>query len=58
MAINDTARAIIDRAVPMGDSALLILWAVSHRTRILVGPLDVWTGVRRDVDWGVAGAPR
>jgi hypothetical protein len=35
----------------MGDSAVLIISAYSHRTRILVGSVDVWTGVRGGVDW-------
>ena len=45
------ARAILDRRVPLGDSAMVLSHSYSHRTRILVGHLEVWTGVRRDVDW-------
>jgi hypothetical protein len=30
----------------------LIIDGKSHRTRVLVGHLEVWQGVRRDVDWG------
>ncbi len=51
VAIDGTARAILDRRVPLGDSAILLIHAYSHRTRILVGHLEAWTGVRRDVDW-------
>jgi hypothetical protein len=51
VAVNGVARLIHDRQVPMGDSAVLIISAYSHRTRILVGSLDVWTGVRGGVDW-------
>jgi DNA-binding SARP family transcriptional activator len=51
VAIDGVARLIRDRQVPMGDSAMLIISAYSHRTRILVGPVDVWTGVRGGVDW-------
>jgi hypothetical protein len=51
VAIDGVARLIHDRQVSMGDSAVLIISAYSHRTRILVGPLDVWTGVRGGVDW-------
>jgi hypothetical protein len=51
LAIDGTARAVVDRRVPLGSSALLLITAYSHRTRILVGHLEVWRGVRRDVDW-------
>lgn len=51
VAVNGVARLIHDRQVQMGDSAVLIISAYSHRTRILVGPVDVWTGVRGGVDW-------
>jgi len=51
VALDGVARAILDRRVPLGDSAMLLIHAYSHRTRILVGHLEVWTGVRRDVDW-------
>jgi hypothetical protein len=51
VAVNGVARMIHDRQVPMGDSAVLIISAYSHRTRILVGSLDVWTGVRGGVEW-------
>ena len=51
VALNGVARLIHDRQVPMGDSAVLIISSYSHRTRILVGPLEVWTGVRGGVDW-------
>jgi hypothetical protein len=51
VAVDGVARLIHDRQVPMEDSAVLIISAYSHRTRILVGPVDVWTGVRGGVDW-------
>lgn len=31
--------------------------SMSHRTRILVGPLEVWEGVRHDVDWAALDRP-
>jgi len=55
LALDGVARAILDRRVPLGDSAMLLIHAYSHRTRILVGHLEVWTGVRRDVDWDAVG---
>lgn len=51
VALDGVARAILDRRAPLGDSAMLLIHAYSHRARILVGHLEVWTGVRRDVDW-------
>jgi hypothetical protein len=51
VAVNGVARLIHDRQVPMGDSAVLVISAYSHRTRILVGSLEVWIGVRGGVDW-------
>jgi hypothetical protein len=51
VAINGRAEVIVDRPLAMGDSAVLIIGGFSHRTRILVGPLTMWTGVRSGVDW-------
>lgn len=51
LAVNGRARVILDRPVPLGDSALLVIQAYSHRTRFLIGPLTVWIGVRPDVNW-------
>lgn len=36
----------------------VVLQGNSDRTRMLVGPLEVWEGVRGDVDWRVVGARR
>jgi hypothetical protein len=55
VAVNGVARVIHDRKVPIGDSAVLIVSAYSHRTRIVVGPLAIWSGVRADVDWNAVG---
>jgi hypothetical protein len=51
VAIDGVARAIVNRRASLGDSAIFLIQSYSHRTRILVGPLEVWTGVRRDVNW-------
>jgi hypothetical protein len=53
VAIDGVARAIVNRRASLGDSAILLIQSYSHRTRILVGPLEVWTCVRRDVNWDV-----
>jgi hypothetical protein len=53
VAIDGVAGGIVNRGTLFGDSAILVISSYSHRTRILVGPLEVWTGVRRDVDWDV-----
>jgi hypothetical protein len=51
LALDGQARAILDRRVLLGDSATVLIHSYSHHTRILVGRLELWTGVRRDVDW-------
>jgi len=58
LAVNGRAQAMLGRTVPLGDSALLVIDGYSHRTRILVGALSVWRGVRRDVDWSAANGTR
>jgi hypothetical protein len=35
----------------------LFIDGYSYHTRILAGPLEVWTGVRRDIDWDKGLAP-
>ncbi len=56
LAVNGRAISIIDRQIPLGDSVYVIIHAYSHRTRIRIGSVAVWSGVRRDVDWqSVAG---
>ena len=58
VAINGTAAAMVERPLAMGDSAVLVIGGYSHRTRILVGPVRVWTGVRAGIDWNsVAASP-
>jgi hypothetical protein len=58
LALNGRARVISESRLPMGDSAMILLMAVSHHTRVLIGHLETWTGVRRDVDWSVLDRSR
>ena len=51
-ALDGKPLAILDRHVPLGDSAMLLIHGASHRTRFLIGNVEVWSGVRRDVEWG------
>ena len=50
-AVNGVPQRIVNRRVPMGDSALILIRTYSHRTRLLVGRIDAWVGVKNDVDW-------
>jgi hypothetical protein len=54
IALDGRPVLLLERPIPLGDSALVVISAYSHRTQILVGPVTVWEGVRRDVKW--AGA--
>jgi hypothetical protein len=51
LAINGRAVAVTDRQAPASDSMMVMLQSRSYRTRVLVGHVEVWLGVRRDVDW-------
>ena len=51
LALNGVARAVLDRSVPVGDSAMLLIRSMSFHTRFLVGPIELWEGVRAGVDW-------
>lgn len=51
VAINGIPQRVVNRAVPLGDSALIIIQSYSHRTRQQVGRLDAWIGVKPDIDW-------
>jgi hypothetical protein len=42
--------------VPLDEPLRVALHGQSVGTRMLVGSLEVWTGVRADIDW--AAAPR
>jgi hypothetical protein len=57
LAVNGRAVAVADRQAPAADSMMVMLQSRSYRTKVLVGHVEVWLGVRRDVDWGaVEGA--
>ncbi len=51
LAVNGEPLATLERVAAPGDSAMLLIMGYSFRTRILVGHLEVWTGVREDLDW-------
>jgi hypothetical protein len=51
LAVNGRALGILQRRAPPGDSTMVLLWGRSFHTDIEVGSVEVWTGVRRDVDW-------
>jgi hypothetical protein len=44
--------------VPRGTPFRLLLQGRSHGTRVLVGPVEAWTGVREDIDWRLLGEGR
>ena len=52
MAVDGRVVRISDAALPMDRPYVLVLLGKSVRTRILVGPLSVWEGVRPGIDWG------
>lgn len=57
LAINGQPRAILNQPIGLGDSALIMFGGFSYHTRILVGAVEVWRGVRRDIDWSKAENP-
>ena len=57
-AINGTPVARSDVTLPLDKPFRLMLFGKSVRTKILVGPLQVWQGVRSDIDWSALDAPR
>lgn len=58
IALNGQPRVISERRVPIGDSATVFITAPSHHTRILIGRVEIWTGVRSDIDWSVVDRRR
>jgi hypothetical protein len=55
-ALDGKPLMIADEAVPLDRRYRLDLTGKSVRTKVLVGPLEVWEGVRGGVDW--AALPR
>lgn len=51
LAINGTPRVLHDARLSLGDSATIMVLSYEHNTTFLVGPIEVWRGVRRDMDW-------
>lgn len=51
VAVNGRAVWRSRSAMPLDRGLRLFVHGYSYRTRILAGPLEVWEGVRRDVDW-------
>lgn len=51
VAVNGRAVVVGERRVALGSHVMLVLHGYSHRTTMRVGALDVWRGVRQDVDW-------
>ena len=56
LALNGRAVAVADRQAPAADSMMVMLESRSHGTKVLVGHVEVWLGVRRDVDWAAVEA--
>jgi DNA-binding SARP family transcriptional activator len=51
LALDGVPVALLGSSLPLDRPFRVILQGKSVRTRILVGPLQVWEGVRGDVDW-------
>ncbi|MCC7194261.1 MAG: AAA family ATPase [Gemmatimonadaceae bacterium] len=51
-AIDGIPRAVTGRAFSPGDSVAVVLGGKAHRTESLVGPVEVWTGIRPGINWG------
>jgi hypothetical protein len=55
LAVDGRAVAVLDRRAPAADSMTVMLQSRSQRTKVQVGRVEVWLGVRRDVDWATVG---
>jgi DNA-binding SARP family transcriptional activator len=51
VAVDGRAVFISRGSVPVDRPFRVLLEGMSHRTRVLVREVEVWTGVREDVDW-------
>ena len=51
IAVNGRAVVLSDAAITLDRPVYLRIGGRSHNTRMLVGPLEVWTGVKLDVEW-------
>lgn len=57
LAINGEPRSITRRSSDLGAPFRLIVDGNSYRTRVLVGPIEVWRGVKGDIDWRRLASP-
>ena len=55
VAVNGRARWRSTSGAPPRERYRLVIGGNSVGSRMLVGPVEVWTGVRNDVNWGVVG---
>jgi hypothetical protein len=56
-ALNGEPLWITESRLPLELPFRVALYGKSYHTRILAGPLDVWEGVRGDIDWSALEAP-
>ena len=54
-AVDGTPVWVSPDPLPLDVPFRFLLHGRSHGTRMLVGPVEVWTGVKDDIDWRVAG---
>lgn len=54
VALDGRAMFVSHSSVSLDRPFRLVLSGMSHHTRVLVGAVDVWRGVRPDVDWSRA----
>jgi hypothetical protein len=58
VAINREPRTITRRSGDLAAPYRLVVQGNSYGTKVLVGPLEVWRGVKGDIDWrGLAKSP-
>jgi hypothetical protein len=55
IAVNGHAIARTTSRIPFDTRYRVEIAGRSVDVRMLVGPLEVWTGVKTDVDWGAPG---
>ena len=58
VAMDGRAAILLDGARRVPPFVRVVMSGRSVHTRILVGPLTVWTGIRTDVDWGALSRER
>jgi hypothetical protein len=57
VAIDGRAAWISRGTVPLERPFRVLLEGKSYHTKVLVGKVEVWTGVRGDVEWKAVGRP-